>query len=151
MDGQQRNCMEVLSIQYISFWGINLYGVRCCLHPYQRYEINIYLYLGFLCMNNLNIYCILRTIRCTFSFENTLENVAVSYGPEVQDNEQGFTLSELKSIVKVRLACPVFPPKHVLFFRLKNSVRLDFLNLVKCPGFWINDCLSLFPIKSMLP
>ena len=44
---------------------------------------------------------------------------------------------------------PVFPG-HVFFFRVKNSVRPDFLNLAKCPGFLINDCLSLFPINSML-
>ena len=29
---------------------------------------------------------------------------------------------------------PVFPG-HVLFFRVKNSVRPDFLNLAKCPVF----------------
>ena len=44
---------------------------------------------------------------------------------------------------------PVFPG-HVLFFRVKNSVRPDFLNLAKCLGFLINDRLSLFPINSML-
>ena len=35
---------------------------------------------------------------------------------------------------------PVFPG-HVLFFRVKNSVWPDFLNLAKCLGFLINDCL----------
>ena len=54
-------------------------------------------------------------------------------------------------VVWTRVAIrPVFPG-HVLFFRVKNSVRPDFLNLVKCPGFWIINCLSLFPTKSMLP
>ena len=38
---------------------------------------------------------------------------------------------------------PVFP-RHVLFFRVKNSVRPDFFNFMKCPGFLIDDPLSLF-------
>ena len=45
--------------------------------------------------------------------------------------------------------CPVFPG-HVLFFRVENSVRADFFNLTKCPGFWTNYFLLLFPINSML-
>ena len=39
---------------------------------------------------------------------------------------------------KTRLAIrPVFPG-HVLFFRIKNSVRANLLNLTKCPEFWTN-------------
>ena len=44
---------------------------------------------------------------------------------------------------------PVFAGR-VLIFRVGNSVRADFFNLAKCPGFLINDRLSLFPINSML-
>ena len=53
-------------------------------------------------------------------------------------------------MIMIRAAIrPIFSG-HVLFFRVKNTVRAEFLNLAKCPGFWINDHLSLFPIKSML-
>ena len=53
------------------------------------------------------------------------------------------------SVMVVRVAKRLVFPGYVLFFRIKNSVWLDFLNLAKCPGFLINDCLSLFLINSM--
>ena len=51
---------------------------------------------------------------------------------------------------RARVAIHLVLPGYVLFFRVKNSVHLDFMNLAKCLEFWINDCLSIFPIKSML-
>ena len=69
--------------------------------------------------------------------------------PEQKACHQQFSEENL-DMLRVRVAiCLVFPG-HVLFFRVKNSVRADFLNLAKCPGFLINDHLLLFPINSML-
>ena len=51
-----------------------------------------------------------------------------------------------KSRVAIR---PVFPGNGP-FFRVKNSVRPDFLNLAKVRVFLINDRSLLFPINSML-
>ena len=51
---------------------------------------------------------------------------------------------------RARVVIRLVFPAHVLFFRVKNSVWADFLNLTKCPGFWTNYHLSLFLINSML-
>ena len=66
------------------------------------------------------------------------------------DVERSF--SQMKNVLsdRSRVAIRLGFPGRVLFFRVKNSVRPNFLNLAKCPGFLINDRLSLFPINSML-
>ena len=41
----------------------------------------------------------------------------------------------IESITEARVAIRLVFPGHVFFFRVKNSVWVDFLNLAKRPGF----------------
>ena len=52
----------------------------------------------------------------------------------LEDCHQG-THVHLGGNVMVMVAIHLVFPGHVLFFRVKNSVRPDFFHLAKCPGF----------------
>ena len=77
------------------------------------------------------------------SFNNVTRQIA---RVDILNNQQRESFKSYMTRVAIRL---VFPG-HVLFFRVKNTVQADFLDLAKCLGFWTNDRFSLFLINSML-